>query len=151
VIRRFQFRLQSILRHRARVLDLKRRALAEVEAALARERRRLNDALALRDEALGELGRLQAAGMSGGDREVFQVWLDWAGGEIERERRLIAELEALRDAKRAETVRAHQDHEVVDRLKARRREAWRIETARAEQGELDEIAAAAFARASREV
>lgn len=149
MIKQFRFRLERVLRHRANLLELRERALAEVEAQLVRERGVLAELLGLKAEVLGDLAGLQAAAFEAGERELYQQYLDWVGAEQDRELRLIAELEALRDAKREEVVRAQQDHKIVDRLRERQQAVYRGEVARVEQAALDEIATAKFARVAR--
>lgn len=147
MIKKFAFRLERVLRHRASVVEMKERALAEVEAQLVIERRILGDLLRLRGELLGDMARLQAGrSFSGLERDLYQQYLEWLAMEQERERRVIGELEVLCEAKRAELIAASQEHRVVERLKERRREEHRGEVAHLEQNELDEVAANAFVR-----
>ncbi|MEK7475485.1 MAG: flagellar export protein FliJ [Candidatus Coatesbacteria bacterium] len=150
MIKKFQFRLEQVLRHRANLLELKERALAEVQAQLVRERQVLGGLLELKAEVLAELANLQAGEFVREERDLYQHYLDWLGEEQAREVRAISDLEALADAKRAELVGAQQDHKIVERLKERQHGTYLQDLARAEQGELDEVAGTAFARLLRE-
>ena len=150
MIKKFQFRLQTVLRHRADILEMRERALAEVEAQVVRERQVLAGLLGLKAEVLAELANLQAGEFVCEERDLYQHYLDWLGEEQARELGVIAELENLRDTKRAEVVRAQQDHKIVDRLRERQHGAYQSEVARAEQGVLDEVAGNAFVRLMRE-
>ena len=147
MIHRFTFRLEAVLRHRARLEELRERELGEIEAALAREKRVLGDLLGLRADVLADLAGRQAGDFAVADRTLYQEYLDWLTAEQERERRLIGEMEALREAKRAELVRASQEVKVVQRLKERRLTEWRGEAGAAEQALLDEIAGQGWLRA----
>jgi flagellar export protein FliJ len=150
MMRKFQFRLEQVLRHRANLLEMKERALAEVEAQLVREQRILSDLLGLKAEVLGELAKLQAGEFIREERDLYQQYLDWLGEEQVREHGVIADLEALVEKKRGELVHAQQDHKIVERLKERQHGAYLNEVARSEQGVLDEVAGNAFARLLRE-
>lgn len=147
MIRRFAFRLEQVLRHRVRIEEVRERELADIEAALAAEKKRLGDLLGLRADVLADLAGRQEGGLNVADRAVYQEYLDWLGLEQERERRLIGELEALHDAKRAELVHASQEVKVVERLRERRLVEWRREAGAAEQALLDEIAGQGWLRA----
>jgi flagellar FliJ protein len=149
MIKKFAFRLDQVLRHRANMLEMRERALAEVEAQLLRERKVLADLFALREDLLGEMAQMQTGPFASMERELYQQYLDWMAIEQERERRIIRELEALRDAKRAELVKASQDHRIVERLREREYEDYMIEVGRMEQGVLDEMAGNAYARGVR--
>ena len=147
MIRKFAFRLEQVLRHRANVMEMKERALAEVEAQLVTEQRILGSLHSMQGELLGDMARLQGGpSFSGMERDLYQQYLEWLGTEQERERRVIGELEVLREAKRAELVAASQEHRVVERLRERRQEEHRAGVAYLEQNDLDEVASNAFAR-----
>ncbi len=150
MIKKFQFRLEQVLRHRANLMEMKERALAEVEAQLIRERGVLAGLLDLKAEVLVGLAGLQAGEFVREERDLYQHYLDWLGEEQARELRAIADIEAMVDAKRLELVKAQQDHKIVERLKERQFGAYRQEVARADQGVLDEVAGTAFARILRE-
>ncbi len=149
MIKKFTFRLEQVLRHRANMEEVRERALAEVEERLARERVVLADLLGLRAEVLDGLAALQAAAFDVTQRDQYQGYLGWLATEVDREHRLLGELETLRDAKRAELVRASQDRRIVEKLKDRERGEHQNLVARLDQQALDEVATNAFARGER--
>jgi len=149
MIKRFVFRLERVLRHRATVRDLRERELADLEAAVARERAAVAALDAARDETLGDLAELQRGSFPAAERQRYQLHLGWLAGESDRARARVAQIEALRDAKRAELVRAAQDHRIVERLRERQQETHRLEAGRDGQAFLDELAGGAQARARR--
>jgi len=149
VIKKFAFRLDQVLRHRANMLEMKERALADVEVQLVAERKILSDLLDLRAELLAEMAQMQQRLFESVERDLYQQYLNWLADEQEREQRRIKELEALRDAKRAELVKASQEHRIVERLKERKRQEYMNEVARLDQNVLDEVATNAFARGIR--
>jgi len=149
MIKKFEFRLEQVLRHRANMEELKERALAEVEAQLVREQGVLDGLTALQTDVLNDLATLQQAAFDGVQRDLYQQYLTWLSAEQAREHRLLAELEALRDAKRAELVAASQDRRIAEKLKEREFGAYMQGVARADQQALDEVATNAFARGER--
>jgi len=149
VIKRFSYRLDQVLRHRVSVAEMRERALAEVTAQLMREHKALQDLEGMRVEVLDELAGFQARRFESLERELYQLYLNWLGAEIERQRELIAGLEELREQKRIELVKASQDLKIVERLKEREYREYMKIVARAEQTTLDEVAGNAFVRGVR--
>lgn len=146
MIARFRFRLERVLRYRQSLRDLKQQELAAVEAALAREREALAEMLAMRDEVLEELVRLQAGSFAALEREPYTRHLAWLEDETDRQRARIAEAEKARDEKRSALVKAAQEHRIVERLRERRREEHGVAEGRDAQAALDEVAGGVFAR-----
>lgn len=151
MIKKFSFRLDRVLRHRENLEDLRERALAEVEARLVRERAAEAALLALRDDVLGDLARLQAGAFAADDRAPYTAFLAELARQLDEQRRRIAQTEALREDKRAELVRASQDRRIVEKLKEGRRAEYLQDVGRLEQALLDEAAGMAFVRADRVV
>jgi flagellar export protein FliJ len=149
VIKKFAFRLETVLRHRASILELRERALADVEGALQRERQVLADLLALKAEVVSDKARVQGESHTSLDLDLYHKYLVWVADEQEREIRVIGELETLRDLRRAELVAASQQHRITEKLKEREYSEYRKDTSRAEQNDLDETASNAYARGVR--
>lgn len=149
MIKKFSFRLEQVLRHRANMLEIKERAMAEVEAQLRREQKVLADLLQLQSEVLEEMAQLLQQPFERLERDLYQQYLSWLRVEQEREHQLIAELETLRAAKRAELIKASQEHRIVERLKERKHGDHASDVARLQQNELDEVASIAFVRGRR--
>ena len=149
MIKRFAFRLDQVLRHRANVRDLKEREFSVVEAQLIRERGILAELLRMRGEMLDSLATLQKSGFENLERELYAQYLGWLASEVDREKAAIAEIEVLLEEKRKELVRALQDHRIVERLRERRHEDYMKELERTDQAGLDETAAGAHARGVR--
>ena len=149
MIKKFEFRLEQVLRHRANMEEMKERALAEIEAQLVREQEALAGLLALKQELLDDQALVQQGAIDMIQRDLYQRYLAWISAEQERETRILRELAALRDAKRIELVLASQDRRIVEKLKERERGVYTQEVARADQQALDEVATNAFARGER--
>ena len=149
VIKKFAFRLETVLRHRANILELRERALADVVGALQRERQVLADLLALKAEIVSDQARVQGESHTSLDLELYHKYLVWLAGEQEREVRIIEELSSLRDLRRTELVSASQQHRITEKLKESEYSEYMKDVARVEQKDLDETASNAYARGVR--
>jgi flagellar protein FliJ len=138
--RRFQFRLESLLRLRKALEDEARRNLARSVAA--------------RDEALARLAKIREAhrqaveGRRTGVREVVDLdrlranerWL------LVLERRILAGIQEVQEAEarvtlgREALVKAHREHLVLVRLKERRQAQHDQEVLASDLKDLDELA-----------
>ena len=143
-MRRFQFRLESVLHWRVLQLELEEAALQR----LFEERRALSQAL----EAL-------AAGKEAAERAVLAS--DSAGGQalaaldehrgwLARERQRIgarrADCESRIAAQRQRTIEAERGVRLLERMKHRRLSEWQAETAREEEALASESYLARFHR-----
>lgn len=149
MIKRFSFRLDQVLRHRASVRDLKEREFAEVEAQLLREEQILGDLKRMQNEMLDCLARIQSSEFETLERELYAQYLGWLSSEIDREKQAISDIRLLLEEKRKDLVRALQDHRVVERLREHQFEDYSKDLERSNQGVLDEIASGAHARGVR--
>ena len=149
MLKRFSFRLDQVLRHRANIRDLREREFSEVESQLIREEQLLSELVRMQAEMLETLADLQATGFENLERELYAQYLGWLASEIGRERQAIADIRVILEEKRQALVKALQDHRIVERLKERQYEGYTKEVERANQGVLDEIAGGAHARGIR--
>jgi len=149
MLKRFSFRLDTVLRHRANIRDLREREFADVEAQLVREEQVLSEFIRLQAEMLESLADLQASGFESIERELYTQYLSWLSSEIGRQRQAIADIRVLLEQKRAELVKALQEHRIAERLKERQYEGYMKEVERANQNVLDEIAGGAHVRGVR--
>ena len=136
-MRRFRFRLAPLLRLRAQFERSARRELATAMAAVAAVERQIEAARAsLRDcadqaargDSVGRFARSLEAGLR---RHQFRLERQ----RVDAERRL--------DAVRADYAQKARDRRTLERLRDQQRDAHRQALQRAEQAELDELAALA--------
>lgn len=146
-MKRFRFRLGSVLRVRRIERDRARAALAAsvarcrgLEAECARER-------AATAGAIDGLARALGAGLRGRDVAIAAMGADHGVREGERAALELARERARERELRGELVAAEARVRGLERLRERALEAHRAEVARAEQSALDE--AAGFARRAR--
>jgi flagellar FliJ protein len=136
----FGFRLENVLRVRRR-----REEAAAIELARAEMLRR--ERLALLAEAQRELGEHRAAlgDLFQGGVLARDLLLHHDGGlaleaRIEREKGLVAQLGDACEDRRLALVERSKEKEMLERLKDKQRELWRLAEARGEQKALDEVA-----------
>lgn len=136
----FRFRLEKVLRHRQRLVDIRGREAVAAELAVRKAEARVAQVRA----EIAALNQRSAGARSGAvDPRALQQDAGW---QDELHRRLQARIdEAAR--KRLELTVAHEqlqaawrDREVLARLRQRHETEWRQEESRRQQRELDEIA-----------
>lgn len=131
---RFHFRLQTVLEVRGSEEERAKRAYLEARA----------ERLAL-ERALAE-GRIMRSAMVAGAPTDFDSRraLETRLGKLESDERTIeTQLGVLRDeeeAARERWVKAHQDHELLVKLREKALTEWNLAESRREQAELDEWA-----------
>ena len=133
-MRRFRFKLETVLRHRAIIERQRQQALAEVQNEMAACEVRLSAHLAEHGRtAKGGSGYLDMQDIA--QREVYLAVLDARIAQEERIREGIAA--RLTDARTA-LLSARQARESIERVRLRHAEEHLYLTARAEQADLDE-------------
>lgn len=141
---RFKFRLERVLDVRKSQEEREKMAFAEREAALAREKRRLAAAERAYQDALEADGRDEPRSVEDLLRQLARrerLLRDIGQAQAD----LAAAAEAWRVA-RDRLIEARKKRRVLDRLRERRHETWRLEEARAEQAILDEMGTTRFLR-----
>lgn|GEM_PF-7058090 len=138
--RRFQFKLERLRKLRE---QRKLAAAAELAAALAQEERR-EALLADADQRLTGAADLTRALLAGGPVDGLQLAAaDLYRQRVERERAAreadLAAAHAQAEQRRRLLARSAQEHEMLERLRARRLSAYRREAGRAETAFLDEL------------
>ena len=136
-MRRFRFRLAPVLRLRGQLERTARRELATamgvvsaVEQKLAAATQGVRDCAdqASRPDAVGQLAKSLEQGLR------RHQW------RLQKQRQ---EAQQRLDVVRADYTQKARDLKALQKLRDQQREAWRLETQRAEQAELDELAAMA--------
>jgi flagellar export protein FliJ len=150
-MKKFRFSLQAVHDLREARRDEAERALARTATAAQEAAERLEetrDAHARASDAFA--GRLQF-----GEIDPFEATLsvNYLASLLKRERddhARLQERERVHEAQRAITTEAARAAEATSRLRERQRERHKLETSRAEQEMLDEMATLAQARLIRE-
>lgn len=141
----FAFSLERVREVRAHEEDLAREAFAASLSLRARGVALLADAqeraAAAREQAMAE-----TTPRSGADLIAAQAWLERVQRSQEQAALELDRRDADLEASRSALTSAGQRRQVLDRLKERKREAHRVESARREAIALDEVATAAHIR-----
>jgi flagellar export protein FliJ len=135
-MRRFRYRLETVLRHRATLERLRLQAFAEVQQQLAEADRRL---AALADER----SRLQATWprrIDLADIERREFYLGVLAQREAREQRVREGIAARLEEERAALLEARRARQAMESLRAKAYEDYLLDVQRSEQNLLDEIA-----------
>lgn len=141
----YRFRLEKVLEHRRRLVDLRARDLAAAESRAAALAGRIAGVRAEQDrcESAGETGDLDVRRLAA--RTAWIARLDGVVARLEQERQ--AALVAVGVARSA-LQGAWRDREVLAQLRERRLGEWQAEQNRREIAELDEIGGLRHVRAT---
>jgi flagellar motility protein MotE (MotC chaperone)/flagellar biosynthesis chaperone FliJ len=159
-MRKFSFRLETLLRIRERTLDVAASELRTVEGEIDSMRQYIER---IRDEQVRlEHETLQKIGHGGADREKGagrrpgeegdgdrvtaaelkerRAYGDFLRHQLEMGRRRLASLREVREEKRSQWRRRRRDWKVIQKMMDRDRTRWQSETVREEQKVIDEVA-----------
>jgi flagellar FliJ protein len=143
----FAFSLERVREVRAHEEDVAREAFAASLSLRARGAALLADAQA-RAAAAREGVIADTAPRSGAELSATQAWLESTQRLQEQAALELDRREAELAARRADLTTAGQRRQVLEKLKERKAEAHRLETARREASILDEVALAGHVRRS---
>src|SRR5438876_91125 len=135
-MRKYRFRLESVLSHRVVVEDIKQRAHAAIHVELAACVAQID---ALRRQIRTTM-KLTAGDSNPETRMRREIYVSSIEQEIERLNSVQTQIETRLEDARAELLAASQGKKAIERVQERDFQKWRAETAQAEQSELDEIA-----------
>ena len=131
----FRFRLEKVLRHRRRQVDLRSREVATAAANVA-------DLLSAIDGKRSDQTRTAELGSTAyrvEERRRCAAWITSLEGEISRLTVRRTEAETVLSQARSALQEAWREREVLEQLRLRREAAWQMEMARRERADLDEI------------
>lgn len=139
---RFVFELQAVLDHRERAVEMRQRAVAEVEL----ERARLEGVVRECQRGIAaERAEMRRVLAGGGARVDIALVRTQAGAAVRLAavaQQAVLQLAGVHkrlEAVRLELLKAERARKAVELLRERRHEAWRIETARREAAAQDEL------------
>ena len=144
----FRFRLERVRAVRERKEKLAQRQLADALSRRSSSESELRGAEDRLEHAREQQRNLasQHAALSGGDLLARQAFLERAEAQRHVRARELAQREAEVAKRDAELANAATEHEMLNRLRERRRGEHDREVARHEMGILDELTAARFSR-----
>jgi flagellar FliJ protein len=141
----FRFRLDPVLDHRSRI---ERERAGEHARALADQlgAERLRDALIAKRETLRERLVREHASFDVDTLRATYTHLDYLDRALVPAHQRVAQCTAATERARLRLLDAAKDRKVLETLKERRREAFELDAAQADQRELDDQNARAFDR-----
>ncbi|MBL4889753.1 MAG: flagellar export protein FliJ [Candidatus Lindowbacteria bacterium] len=143
---KFKFRWESILRFRQRIEDHKKLAVAKANHARLSSLKTLEETSSRLESATKSGSELAAAAPKLDDlKQIYQYRLALTQQQAEQNFDLEAKQVDL-DAAVSVLVKARKDRRVIEILKEKQFDKWKIEEERKEQAELDEISVNIFVR-----
>ena len=149
-MKKFSFQLDTVLRYKTQVLDIR---LAEHGAALAALRRQeavLEQARANRIACEEEYREQKALGITVADSMKYETGIEVLQNTVKREKGKLKELQKIEEQRRAALVEAKQETQSLEKLKEIKRCEYDAMVAKAEEKEIDDLVMARRAAASRE-
>ncbi len=139
-MKKFRFSLETVLRVKRQVEDLRRRELAAAQGA----RDQVLALLDRRGSELRELNESQAAARAGKVDLQIERWFlgshQALSAQISAGKRELLAKEALLDEARVRAVEAARERKVLEKLEERQRSIHQLQENREEQGSMDEMA-----------
>lgn len=149
-MKKFRFQLDTVLRYKNQMLDIR---LAEHGTALAAVRRQeavLEQAIQNRVDCEEEYRQKKAEGMTIADSMKYETGIEVLERRVQRERGLLKELQKVEEEKRRLLVEAKQETQSLEKLKDIKRGEYDAAVAKAEEKEIDDLVMARRAAAVRE-
>lgn len=149
-MKKFKFQLDTVLRYKNQVLDIR---LAEHGSALAAVRRQeavLEQARRNRIACEEEYRRKKAEGITIADSMKYETGIEVLERRVQREAGLLKELQKAEEEKRQLLVEARQETQSLEKLKDIKRGEYDAAVAKAEEKEIDDLVMARRSAAVQE-
>jgi flagellar FliJ protein len=146
----FRFRLQRVLELREKHEQAKALELAVAEDAAEQARRTRDELSRLQDESRAELHAAHDAQPRVGHLHQLNMVIDSLQERLQRAGESVVDAEQIAAAARGELEAAARDRQILDRLRDKHTNEWRLDEAQKDRQHMDEIALSRFARAKEE-
>lgn len=149
-MKKFKFQLDTVLRYKNQVLDIR---LAEHGSALAAVRRQeavLEQARQNRIACEEEYRQKKAEGITIADSMKYETGIEVLERRVQREAGLLKELQKAEEEKRRLLVEARQETQSLEKLKDIKRGEYDAAVAKAEEKEIDDLVMARRSAAVQE-
>lgn len=144
---KFKFSLEKVLRQRELQESLAQRDFAEAQNFLNDEIAKLQNMIQVKEESIRERNKLvqntQTWGVSVQQINQFLLGQDV---RIKQQNQRLSEFEKVVEAKREILRKASVEVKIIEKLKEKKLEEFKLEFERKEQNELDELTALRFSR-----
>lgn len=149
-MKKFKFQLDTVLRYKNQMLDIR---LAEHGSALAAVRRQENVLEKARQNRIAceeEYRQKKAEGITIADSMKYETGIEVLERRVQREAGLLKELQKAEEEKRRLLVEARQETQSLEKLKDIKRGEYDAAVAKAEEKEIDDLVMARRSAAVRE-
>jgi flagellar protein FliJ len=145
-VSRFQFGLQKVLNLREREEQERARLLAEAEQRAREAEARLDLMQTIRGEEAAKLMLAHTHGKTVGQLRNLGVVVKQLTDHVDKAEQAVREATERVEESRSELLASVQQRRVLDHLKARQQDTWRLVQAGVERKEMDELALEIFQR-----
>ncbi len=150
-MKRFNFRLKKVLKHREIVENLRKEKLGKAKSELKKERDLLRKMEDTRRRTREELKERRSNLISLPEALIYETYLERMDEEVGLQTTKAVQLSQKVEKTRQDLLEASQEKKIVEKLKERREEEYSNEMKRFEQGLSDEASVNQFNRKSREL
>lgn len=149
-MKKFQFQLDTVLRYKTQILDIRLGEHGTALAAVRRQEAVLDQALQNRLDCEEEYRQMKAQGITIVEAMKYETGIEVLEARVKAERAKLKELQKEEEKRRAALVEAKQETQSLEKLKDIKRGEYDSALAKAEEKEIDDLVMARRAAASRE-
>ena len=136
----FKFRLQRLLDYRKLKEEKLQNELASIDGDIRNKHKDLVSRQKIRNAYIKELNGRQATGVKGWEANLYSLFLERTGKEIDKQEEQIVRMRRTRSERQKELLMAANDRKIMQKLKSKAWERFKNEAQRAEQKVIDEVA-----------
>jgi flagellar FliJ protein len=142
---KFEFALESLLKHKKTLEDLARKEWAEAQGQVDEANNKLKDMFNQIDDARTRTSRIEkAGGQKAGDLVSIDEFIVGQGLRIEKHRELIRDLMIEAERRHALLVEAAKETKTLEKLRERQFEEYRLRRKKQDAKKMDEIIVTRF-------
>ncbi len=150
-MKRFNFRLKKVLKHREIVENLKKEELGRAKSDLKREAELLKKMETKRRKTREELKERRSDRISLPEALIYEAYLERIDEEVDLQSTKAAQLSQRISKMREDLLRASQEKKIVEKLKEKGKANFTSDLKRFEQGISDEASVNQFNRKMRQI
>ncbi len=147
-MKKFDFRLKKVLKHREIVENLKKEELGRAKSELKKESELLRRMEAKRRRTREELKERRVERISLPEALIYEAYLERMDKEVDLQCTKASQLSQRVDRMREDLLQATQEKRIVEKLKERKKAEFANDLKRVEQGMSDEASVNQFNRKS---
>ncbi len=149
-MKKFKFQLDTVLRYKTQVLDIRLAEHGSALAALRKQEAILERATQNRIACEEEYRQKKAEGITIADSMKYETGIQVLERTVQREAAMLKERQKDEEMKRARLVEARKETQSLEKLKEIKRDEYDFAVAKAEEKEIDDLVMARRSAAMRE-